>query len=256
MKKITVLLFLISFMLFAGMEEMPQKYRESFISRKNNWKDCLNNGGDSIKDFYFKESLLFKDGIFYEGKENIEISLKEKLSFKGKISNVELRNLKKYDTFKFLETGTITTETNAMYDYMIVWEFYKKNWNKTIELIFEHEKTEGIENEIEKARRKWELKAGTHDTVEIVKEMYMENGGYFGQEQLRVGHKELIEAFNSPFSDVNNNFKLEADYINVVSNKTVYEIGRYSTGQFNGNYIFVWQKDENGNWKVGLDYDF
>ncbi len=104
---------------------------------------------------------------------------------------------------------------------------------------------------IDQRRAEWIEYCNSHDAEGLVKNLYTENAVYYNHRPVIIGHEALTRTYqymNSPRYSLN----LIPLHVEVVNDSIIYEIGQCE-GSYNGKYMLVWQKAEDGTWSILMD---
>ena len=160
-----------------------------------------------------------------------------------------------------LEVGTFKSKEKNTFAYVAAWHNDNGNLKKEVHLIYPISNSfalaskEGIlDSNINLARNLWMEFSNSHMPSKLLKVLYTKNALYFNQGKLYEGFEQIDPRY-AYMSDKNWKIKLYADKVLQVSETKALEIGHYvSNGK--GHYILVWERDEEGTWKVAFDFNF
>ena len=126
---------------------------------------------------------------------------------------------------------------------------------------FEYEATrpilnpEGIPEEISKQlkdrRDQWMAYCNAHQVEDLVNDLYSEHTMYFNHRPLVKGRTALIKEYSYMNSE-QYELTLVPKYQAFVNDSTVFEIGQCK-GSYNGKYILIWKKEDDGQWRIFVD---
>ena len=103
-------------------------------------------------------------------------------------------------------------------------------------------------------RKNWVDYSNDHNPEKLVESTYHRNGYYLSSGRIRMGADKIIEAYQY-MKRPNWSIELIPQHIHPVHENLIYEVGRYeSTGT--GSYLLIWTKDDQGDWKILLDFNF
>ncbi len=104
---------------------------------------------------------------------------------------------------------------------------------------------------IDQRRADWIEYCNSHDAEGLVQNLYTENAVYYNHRPVIIGHEALSQVYqymNNPRYSLN----LIPLHVEVVSESIVFEIGQCE-GSYNGKYMLVWQKGDDGIWRILMD---
>lgn len=216
----------------------------------DSWIKCFNKGNEDLKALYTKKALLFYN-LDKKINGNTEIyDFYNTQDYISKITSVVPHSRYQKSGNLIFEIGHFESD-NKQFQYVIQWIKIRKIWLKDLEII-----TEKIDNsldlsEIDKQREKWNKIAAEHQVSNLVEELFINNGYYYGSTKLYEGHDEIKTGYSSLKSVTIN---IEQEYVVKVAPDTAYEIGKYYVGGMSwAYYVLIWNKDSSQEWKIFLD---
>ena len=111
--------------------------------------------------------------------------------------------------------------------------------------------SEEIIRQLRERRAQWMAYCNAHDVPGLIYDLYSHNTLYFNHRPLVKGRKALVQEY----AYMNNEqYKLELipSFLSVVNDSTVFEIGQCE-GSYNGKYILIWKKEDDGVWRIFID---
>ena len=173
------------------------------------------------------------------------------------------QNRERFNAPKQLETVCTVPVSGSNYVYEIKSFIDKENSNyqvlvikdssekRLLEFIVPSEQFEDAREEIDKRREQWMEKSNAHRVDELVNGLYTENTLYFNYKPMIVGRDNLIKTY-SYMNREQYSLQLNPICVEQVNNEIVLEIGQCS-GSYDGQYILVWKKENDGEWRILLD---
>lgn len=208
------------------------------------------NTNDSSYNTYAQNAIkILPDGTILEGITQIE---------KYHLNAEKIRS-KKVDTI-------ITAQPDKGIAYEVTESIFENNekfksiaisqmQNNQSVIVFEF--TSRLENtlpelsEIDKRRAQWIALCNKHNAADLINEVYTEDNLYYNHKPLVKGRYKLLQEYqymNNPKYQLS----LQPIFISPVNDRFTFEIGQ-CLGSYNGKYIIVWRKDQDGQWRVFID---
>lgn len=161
-----------------------------------------------------------------------------------------------YELFKY------KTDNHKEYVQLVIWSMENKNVtremenkNVTREFEFTQENTSASASvdttDIAKRRELWMTLCNSHEVENLVKQLYTSNTMYYNHKPIVQGTEGLIKEYGY-MNTKNYSLNLSPLTLEVINANYAFEIGQCS-GSYNGNYILIWEKQADGNWKILID---
>lgn len=241
-------------------EHKKEKITEIIQSEKipdnlNDWLTAINSdNNDLVQNLYTTNAInvISADSII-SGSTQIAsyyTSLKNKIISITSLFSLEA-NKEKGITYEIV---TYKTDDHKEYTQLVIW---RMDDNTEMVRDFEFTEINNLEStkvdttEIDERRKLWMELCNTHNTENLVNQLYSTNTIYFNHKPIVKGRENLIKEYaymNSP----NYSLQLHPTKLEVVNNNFVFEIGQCSGG-YNGKYILIWKKEANGTWNIYID---
>lgn len=255
MKKLMLLFLCIAGLSMFAAEVVNAALPSGIIDTRKEWIESVNNSKEKIESFYFKDAVLFAaetKNRALSGPKNIS-DYYSSLSI-GKITGFETVYFIKYDVTKYFEVTKLNLENGDSLYIATEWEKFKKKWGINFEIasISLTKNGNATEVEIKEAANQWLIAANAGNVAKLCEELYGDNAFFIGNE-IAEGSKAIFEIFNPIMGEKGYSIATKDSSFIYVSNNVVFEIGKYETPFGNGNYIFVWRKNADGKWFVGMD---
>lgn len=104
---------------------------------------------------------------------------------------------------------------------------------------------------IDRRRAEWIELCNSKNAEGLVTDLYTENAVYYNHRPVITGREALTQEYqymNNPRYTLN----LTPLHVEIVNDSIIYEIGQCD-GSYNGKYVLVWQKGEDGIWRILMD---
>ncbi len=106
---------------------------------------------------------------------------------------------------------------------------------------------------INSGRNLWMEHSNNNRPDLVVNEVYATDAYYLNRGKLLNSQKAIIEEYDYMLNP-GWAIQLVEQGVLQINNKTILEIGTYANGQ--GQYLLIWYLQEDGSWKIGLDFNF
>lgn len=225
---------------------------EASVTQLDAWLERVNDSTSALADLYAEQAiLLFPDGTYLEENEAIEGYYRDEgLHIESLEAGFQIATGPGGEYH--YETGEFQTRNGATYDYLWIFGMELEALKRQLEFLAVSDASAVVpEEELRQRRNRWMELCNSHQVSQLVLEMYRENGVYYNHKPVIVGQPLITEEYGY-MQNPNYNLELRPLHLNAVSESMVIEIGQAS-GSYNGNYLLVWQKDPEGEWRILFD---
>ena len=213
------------------------------------WMQAINT-----KDLSTLEKLYTKDvyglspkGIDFSNRDSLLMIVK-KNDFKVKDVRT-IRRISANANYDY-EIGSFKNANDGLMKYVLIWDTSQLTDKRVLEFLdFANESVIDFK-EIDIQREAWIKHCNAHNARELIQTLYTQNTMYYNHRPMVVGRVNLIPLY-SYMNNPNYQLTLEPLVVESVSKELVYEIGQCK-GSYNGKYILIWKKTEQG-WQVLFD---
>ena len=224
-----------------------------FISSLENvlWMERVNSKSDDLAQMYTKDAYkVLDDGSYLNGNEVITAYYKKS---NLDITSIDTDTLMVANSRRGLEyeIGSFYDSNDQHYKQILVWETGESDRKRVLEIIEKVSRGSSHTAAINDARARWMGYCNAHDVSGLANNIYSENTLYYNHKPLVIGRDQLIKEYQY-MTRPSYSLKLTPIVSEAINETTVFEIGQCAEG-YNGKYIIVWKKAENGNWEVFLD---
>jgi len=233
--------------------EVSQTSKSEITTSHENtkWMNLINLKSDSIQTLYVENSFkILTDGEILEGNEQIKNQLLQNpVAIKSIQSDtVILANKRRELEY---EVGEFLDSKHKKYKHLIIWETKDSKRHRVFEFIEKVEPSDILLLEIEGRRKLWMELCNKNNAADLINEMYSENTLYFNHKPIIKGRDLLIQEYQY-MNNEEYELTLIPEIIEIVNKDFVFEIGQCKGG-YNGKYILIWRKGENGKWEIFID---
>jgi len=215
------------------------------------WLDYINSASDAIQMLYIENAFkVLANGEILDGNQQIKnYFLQNSIAVKSiKTDTVIVANKRMGLEY---EMGEFTDSKNKKYKHLIIWETKNLKRQRVFEFVEKVEPTNDVLSEIERRRKLWMQLCNNHNAAELINEMYSKNTIYYNHKPIVKGRDSLIPVYQY-MNNEDYKLSLHPIIIEVVNKDFVFEIGQCK-GSYNGKYILIWRKGENGKWEIFID---
>ena len=189
--------------------------------------DSICEGQDAIKTFHLQQSVVTNISSLF----STEVNPARGITYE--ILNYEMEDSKSISQLVIYEKGT--EHQLRAFEY----EVYRQIQVKV------------DTSKITMRRKQWMEYCNTHKVAELVYDLYSPNTLYYNHRPLVKGSQALVREYGYMNSE-SYSLALHPLIVHVVNDSTVFEIGQCK-GSYNGKYILIWKKEEDGQWRIFID---
>lgn len=235
--------------LIIGLLHISNSYSQS-INESLSWSNSLRSV-ESLQDAYVSRAIhINEQGEVLNGSESISNYWVEK-GIEVVSADLIFETNAVYRDNLIYKIGSIKTIDESEYFHLLIEEVGNSTSQRKLEFISEKGSTDIDLSIIDQRRVEWIEYCNSHDAEGLVENLYTENAVYYNHRPVITGREALTQTYqymNSPRYSLN----LTPLHVEVVNESIIFEIGQCD-GSYNGKYILVWQKDEDGSWSILMD---
>ncbi len=218
------------------------------------WINQFNLRSSELENFYSEQALLLPEREKYiKGRQAVStyhLNKKEKVVIEA-IHPVYRMQLSENQSMVY-EIGYFTTNDVLVYQYLVIWNNNEGAWVRELEAVAELSSAADGDSGIDKARDKWIELANKHSAMDLAEGIYAEDFIYYNRGEVYEDYKTLAAVY-SYMNNASYSVDLKKAICIQVKSDLAYEIGTWHAPGMNGNYIIIWCKQQNGEWKIKLD---
>jgi ketosteroid isomerase-like protein len=220
------------------------------ISDNHNWMQAINDKNiELLSSLYTENALVLSEkGVDLNNRKEI-LELVPNSNFIVKSVSTKKR-IKANDNYDY-EIGSFINKDGGLAKHLIIWKTNDGNDKRELEFITVASGTQIDLEAITLQREQWMILCNVHDAKSLIDNVYSENTMYYNRGRLLKGRNHLVEEYDY-MNNPEYKLKLEPILVEPVSESIVYEMGQ-CIGSYNGKYIIIWQKNDNGIWQVLFD---
>ncbi|MFK8103453.1 MAG: hypothetical protein AB8G15_13050 [Saprospiraceae bacterium] len=230
----------------------PAKVRTSILfPENNNWITYLNAGSDSLANLYAEDAVkILVDGTILSGQTAIKDYLHGALP---KINAIQSDTiiLAHQERALSYELGVFTDVDQKKYQHLIIWQVQDAASVRVFEFVAPQLEAVESYEELEERRALWMELCNRHEVKQLIYNLYAEETLYFNHRPLLKGRAALVKAYQY-MKDENYQLSLWPIVVRQVSPDFIFEIGQCA-GSYQGKYILIWQRTEEGQWNIFID---
>ena len=216
-------------------------------SQKNAWISSFNNEENSLSDYYSEQSYLVnRAGKLIQGKTKIvqqhlqQFSAPHDLTIQCSVPVTGSGNL--------YEIGSFSDQGKTDFQFFIIRD---SSDHRLLEMIVPDSDYKDAGKEITARRNEWMKLCNAHQVEALVNDLYTENALYYNFKPMITGRSQLAATY-SYMNRPQYSLELNPICVEQVSDNLVFEIGQCS-GSYGGQYVLVWLKEKDGQWRILLD---
>jgi hypothetical protein len=206
---------------------------------------------DSLNSLFANHAVwLESNGLTLQGTANIVNHLMASTLRIDSVARSYVTVANSDSTYRY-EVGTYWTQDNAAHKYLMILKMSEPF--PMIELLFTSPSSPSTADTalLNTRRHQWMALCNRHQVKPLVDQLYTEQAIYFNHKPLVIGRTDIIKEY-----EYMNNKKyyifLKPIHIESINDRLIFEIGQ-GGGSFQGKYILIWYKTDDGTWKVMMD---
>lgn len=211
----------------------------------------LNLKSDSLINLYEKSSVkILSNGEAINGNDQITSYL---FSDSIKLVSIESDTVITANERRAIdyEISESTYSNGDRYKNLVIWQTESNLRKRVLEFASKIDAEAYSLAEIDDRRNLWMTLCNQHDANALIQELYSENTLYFNHKPLVIGRELLVGEYQY-MNNTEYQLSLQPAFVERVNMDFVFEIGQCS-GSYNGKYILIWKRDEDGVWEIFID---
>ncbi|QHT69520.1 DUF4440 domain-containing protein [Rhodocytophaga rosea] len=219
------------------------------------WVEDYNKKAGDVSECYTEQCVLFPENSkAITGKTDIAQFYSQKYPNVSKVKTVQVKKRFIETPTLIYEVGTLITDKQEMYPYMVSWNGSKGTWQRELEATAKKTTSYNDSVQIDAAREKWMQLCNAHNHQQLVKSLYLKDAYYYNKGRVLQGWESLFTEYKY-MSQPSYQLSLKPISVLMVQPDLAYEVGKCS-GSYGGHYMLVWEKQKDGEWKVSLDSNY
>jgi ketosteroid isomerase-like protein len=219
------------------------------------WMEDYNKKAGDVSECYTEQCVLFpENGKAITGKADIAQFYSQKYPNVSKVKTVQVKKRFIETPTLIYEVGTLITDKQEIYPYMVSWNGSKGTWQRELEAMAKKTTSHNDSMQINAAREKWMQLCNAHDHKKLVENLYLKDAYYYNRGRVLEGWESLFTEYKY-MSQPSYHLSLKPISVMMVQPDLAYEVGKCS-GSYGGHYMLVWEKQRDGEWKVCLDSNY
>jgi len=220
------------------------------LSPNQKWMDAINT-----KDINILENL-YTENPYVLSINGVDISNRDSLLNAVSTSNFKVTDVKTINRIKAnedydYEIGSFKNKDGVEVKSIIIWKRTDSIDLRELEFLAETSNSSVDFKIIDSQRTEWMRLCNKHNASNLIEAMYTKNTMYYNRGRLLHGRVALIQEYDY-MNDPQYQLTLQPITIESISESLIYELGQCS-GSYNGKYILVWQKNQEGVWQIMFD---
>ncbi len=194
---------------------------------------------------------VLPDGSLLEGKEAIQSYWEQQQSLEVDSTFKLQYTIANRDQSYAYEIGGFTTTDGRQFNHLLIWNLEGIKPLRELEVIAIAEENAPLASQLKEQREAWVSYCNDHEVEKLVKSIYTPDVIYYNHRPPIRGTTAIVKAYGY-MKNPEYHLELTPIFIQPVNSEIAFEIGQCA-GSYGGKYIFVWQKNQQGTWKVLLD---
>ena len=232
---------------------------EELEELRSQWIEAINSRSNDIQSLYRDDSVVFSEGQFLSGKEQISEYFSQSTI---KIHSAEVIKTYKNLRNRYFETGTYKTENskeNSIH-YVTIWfqnssSTGQPRWLRELDIMYFQKGGNADIDTLDVARSQWNKLAMRRSASRMIKSLYTENAIYINKREVYNGRPSIITEY-STYIDSGYAVKLRPKHTVIVKPDITIDVGKYNAGgDFTGYYVQVWKQQSDKSWRVIFEAD-
>ena len=175
----------------------------------------------------------------------------------GEIVSLRVKGSTRGKDGHFMQTGIFRTSSGKQKKHAFIWAWRKtpEGYIQEVAYVFPGRRnTKAGMHLIDHQRDKWEDYSNGHDPEGLITQVYTSDACYFNGGRLFRGQNEIIKRYAYMKRDTWS-ISLTANTVWRSDKDRILEIGTYqSTGD--GQYMIIWERQDDGSWGIAFDFNF
>lgn len=220
------------------------------------WRDARNAKDSSLLDLYAQDAIkVISEDMILTGPDEIHEHYSSQATIKY-VDNPFSTEANKYRGITYA-VNFYKPENAAVIVQLVI---YEKEGDTELRA-FEYDAARPILNpenipdevneQLKERRKQWMAYCNAHDVPGLVYDLYSHNTMYFNHRPLVKGREALVREY-AYMNNEQYSLTLLPRHMTFVNDNTVFEIGQCE-GSYNGKYILIWKKEEDGVWRIFID---
>lgn len=206
---------------------------------------------DSLDNLYHEHSIkVLANGQVLNGFQQIKehLSLNSEKIIAVHSDTLILANEARAIEYEISESILESGKSNK---HLVIWQTKDTQRQRVFEFTARVDNPSENLSELDRRRALWISLCNQNDAQTLIQELYSENTIYYNHKPLVQGRIPLAREYQY-MNDKAYELSLQAIMVAPVNKDYVFEIGQCS-GSYNGKYILIWRKDEDGQWRIFID---
>ncbi len=217
------------------------------------WASAVTNQTQGIDSLYFPDAIkIYGHGELYLGASEIaEYWSNQEMNIKEIETNFSVNA--NYDSTYIYEIGAFEDSEGRNFAHLLIKNQSDGFPSRELEALALYSDTdiEAAKSEISNQRNRWMHYCNTHQVDSLVMNLYYPNAVYYNHRLPITEQSALIQEYRY-MGNERYSLKLIPLHLEVINDQVAFEIGQCE-GSYNGKYMLMWFKDEQGEWKVLMD---
>lgn len=230
----------------------PSTIIESVENRDvKKWINYYNLKSDSLKYLYAQNAIkILENGAVLNGRDQIVDNILKSMLVLNSIERVTMIVAHKERAIEY-EISENIYENDLREKTLTIWQTKNTERKRVFEFVSKVKESTLNHLALNERRELWMSLCNKHNAKNLIDELYSENTLYFNHKPIIKGRAQLVGEY-AYMNNENYALTLEPEVVDKVNEGIIFEMGQCS-GSYNGKYILIWRKDQDGEWRIFID---
>ncbi len=258
LKRFITITALIAFIVLpvASFSQTPKE----FSKLRTKWLYRVKKDTKKLPLLYLKQAMLVRPDQHVFGQDAIRLFVEDNPGLFAGYNGTESLHLFEHSDRKVLDIGYLLHQDarKKVLDrllYVVAWRKIDDIWLRELDIFLPAETAEFVPDDMAETRAEWINLANGRDPHALAESIFLHDAVYLNNSEASTGHAAIAQRFDfirNPAFSIN----LKNEKLCRLDDTTAIDIGNWKTDDFVGYYLILWKKDEAGEWKISLYFNY